>query len=353
MLGSILMTLFALPATSAGAAQPAVRHATGPSPTIVVWTDQRDDLFSRGDHMSVFYRTDVDGYVTIMRVDTDGRLRILFPRRPGDDNFARGGTAHRVPGRTNEFTLRVEEYPGEGFLFAVVTLDATAPPVVGHSDRWDYVALGVPARLTDDPYAVFAGVLATLMPPDYRAYAYDVLPYSVEEHHGYPRFLCYQCHAYVSPAIWNPYAHSCIRVRIVDRGWPYPFGAVAGTDVIVAEPVGQPRYGFEPRGPEAAKPEPGARRPASTTGRRVVPPAATAPRRAAPATPPRATPTAPGKQGSATRTRRLPAPKVAPATPAAKASSGRPRREQKATASKPRRDGSTHTPVRKRPSGGH
>jgi Domain of unknown function (DUF4384) len=239
----------------------------------VVWTNGGNDPFTRGDKMTVRYRTDVDGYVTIMRVDTDGRLRVLFPLRPADDNFARGGVPHRVPGRVADQTLRVEEYPGEGFLFALVTLDPVAFPRRGPDGDWDYAALGIPARITGDPYAVFAGLLAVLVPDGYLGYAHDVVPYFVEEQHGYPRFMCYQCHAYVSPAVWDPYAHSCIRWHVVDAGFPYPFAGRPGTDVVIAAPLPRPRYVVEPLHPEPAAP----RVPRAAEGRRPTSVATPAP----------------------------------------------------------------------------
>lgn len=262
-----------------------------PSPRIVVWTDAGSDPITRGATMTVRYRTDVDGYVTIMRVDTDGRLRVLFPRRPDDDNFARGGIEHRVPGRGEDYTLRVEEYPGEGFLFALVTLDPLEFPRLESGVDFDYAALGVPARITSDPYAIYAGMLAALLPEGYLGYAQDAVPYFVEDQHGYPRFVCYQCHAYVSPAVWDPYAHTCIRWRVVDAGWPYPFANLPGSDVVIAAPL-PPRFVVEPRKPgDVAPAGPTARAPRGADGRR--PSTATAP------APPRRIPVPAARPGTA------------------------------------------------------
>ena len=234
MTRSILLVALAIGAVPPGRGLPARAES---SPRIVVWTDAGNDPLTRGETMTVRYRTDVDGYVTIMRVDTDGRLRVLFPRQPDDDNFARGGVEHRVPGRGGDYTLRVEEYPGEGFLFALVTLDPLEFPRLESGADFDYAALGVPSRITSDPYAIFAGILAGILPEGYLGYAQDAVPYFVEDQHGYPRFVCYQCHAYVSPAVWDPYAHSCVRWRVVDAGWPYPFAGVPGSDVGIAAPL--------------------------------------------------------------------------------------------------------------------
>lgn len=264
------------------------------SPTVAVWTNRDDGVFQRGDRMTVFVRTDVDAYVTVFRLDADGHARVLFPARPFDDSFVRGGTAHALGTARRGFTLSVQEYPGEGFLFAIVTLDPIALSAFARGGEWDYAALGLDHRITGDPYVLFGDLLATLIPETYPDYAYAVAPYSVGARHDYPRFLCYQCHAYVSPAVWNPYAHSCIRVRAPEAlWWRYPFGAYGGT-VVVAPPrplpagtiVAAPARGEPPR---AVRPP--ARRPAPTTpapkvtaaGRRPASPASGADRRPAPA----------------------------------------------------------------------
>ena len=59
-------------------------------PRIAVWVN-RDDPYQRGDGARVYFKSDGDAYVTVIRIDTDGRMRVLFPIDPWEDNFARGG----------------------------------------------------------------------------------------------------------------------------------------------------------------------------------------------------------------------------------------------------------------------
>src|SRR6266705_1793288 len=63
---------------------------------IEVWTNRGDDPYAAGQAVRVYFRVDQDAYVTILRVDTDGRVRVLFPREPWEDNFARGGRDYEV-----------------------------------------------------------------------------------------------------------------------------------------------------------------------------------------------------------------------------------------------------------------
>jgi len=262
----LLPTALALPGVADAVAQqgPAGVSAPEHSPRIALWTNRRDDLFQRGDPMTVFLRTDVDAYVTLLRVDADGGVRVLFPRGPFDDAFVRGGADVRVSGPRAEYTLRVDEYPGEGFLFALVTLDPIGFAAFSRGREWDYAALGLPARVTDDPYVLFSAVLAALVPETYEEYGYVVAPYYVDEQHGYPKFLCYQCHAYVSPAIWDPYAHTCIRVRVAEPvWWRYPGDYYGGVAVVPPARALPPRYVVETRPP----PSTGPRDRATPTGR--------------------------------------------------------------------------------------
>jgi hypothetical protein len=274
-----------------------------PSPQVTIWTNCQDDVFERGDRMTVFVRADVDAYVTVFRVNTDGQARVLFPVHPSDDNYVRGAAAHALPGTRAGYTLRVQEYPGEGFLFAVVTLDPIAFRPFTRGPEWDYDALGLASRVTGDPYVLFDDLLAALVPESYPDYAWAVTPYYVGARHDYPRFLCYQCHAYVSPAVWDPYAHSCIRIGVPEPLWRrYPFEAYGGT-VVVGPPTRlAPGFVVRPRAP-AATPgprsggtpvagTPAGRRPAPVAMappvRRTIEPPDTGhrPERVAPATPP-------------------------------------------------------------------
>src|SRR5439155_1535274 len=89
--------------------------------------------YTRGERVRLYFKIDQDAYVTIFRVDTDGRVRVLFPRDPWEDNFARGGRELEVDGRalgSDAFTI--DDYPGVGYLFAV----ASAEPIVPAPTRW-------------------------------------------------------------------------------------------------------------------------------------------------------------------------------------------------------------------------
>jgi hypothetical protein len=330
------------------AAQPGTAGLETAAPGIALWTNHDDEVFARGDVMTVYLRTDVDAFVSVFHVDADGIVRVLFPRTPFEDTFATAGRVFAVPGAHPDYTLRVDEYPGEGFLFGLVTLDPIAFRAFSRDGAWDYAALGLPARVTDDPYVLFSALLAALVPEHYEAYGYAVTPYYVDGPQAYPRFLCYQCHAYVPPTVWDPYAHSCIRVRVHEPAWwRYPGEWYGGTAVVAPPRALPPRYVVEPRPPAVIvgqlDPRPSAR-PATAGGRRPAPAVSEPTRRGQPTAPARAAPrsTAKGRDVAAV-----------PATP--KPSDARPASRRDAPAAAPGRSsgttGKARNPVTRGPRG--
>lgn len=231
-----------------------------------------DEVLRRGERVKVHFRTEVDAYVTIMRVDTDGRVRVLFPRDPWDDNYARGDRNYSVEAQGNHAFV-VEDYPGQGYLFGIASADPFDYRAYVRGDHWDYRVIAGGGRIEGDPYAALSDLIDHILPPSYVAYSYDVLPYYVEERYDYPRFLCYECHGYAAFPYWDPYQNSCVRFRIViyDDPFYYPVRQYGGTQVVYERPVRPvPRYVFKDRTPTDAYVVRERQRPADETGRRRI-----------------------------------------------------------------------------------
>src|SRR2546426_11235869 len=67
-------------------------------PPVKVWLNH-DNYFQRGDNARVNVRLADDGYLLVLRADAEGRVRVLFPLDPSNDNFARGHETIEVRGR--------------------------------------------------------------------------------------------------------------------------------------------------------------------------------------------------------------------------------------------------------------
>jgi hypothetical protein len=189
------------------------------TPGIRVWTSG-DDLFHRGDRVQLYYRTERDAYVTIFRVDTDGRVQVLFPRQPDDENYGYGGATYSVSNYDRSSAFYVDDYNGVGYIYAVASsapFDYSAVEVDG---RWDLRSVS-DGRIHGDPLTSMEEVSAQLMPQEFEDYDTHLLPYYVEQRYDYPRFVCYDCHTYTPWAYWDPYLAWCRRYTMVVYNDPY------------------------------------------------------------------------------------------------------------------------------------
>jgi hypothetical protein len=255
MLSALTLALAALTATAAPAPATApndliarwVRASSTDRPRINIWLN-RDDVYNRGDRARVYFKSDRDAYVTIVRIDTDGRMRVLFPIDPWEDNFARGGKTFEVLGRDRDEAFRIDDYPGVGYIFAIASQDPFSYDDIVRGDHWDYHTIS-DGRVRGDPYVVLGDLAEKIAQED--DYDYDVSEYYVEKHYDYPRFVCYDCHTYTSWRAWDPYSAYCSRFRIVvyDDWYYYPYRRYGGGGVIVRPYRPGPRYTFKDADP--------------------------------------------------------------------------------------------------------
>lgn len=218
-------------------------------PHVEVWTNRGDDPYHTGQNARVFLRAERDAYVTVFRVDTDGRVRVLFPREPWEDGFVRGGRQFEIEGR-DEGGFDIDDYPGVGYVFAVAAPDPFDYGPIMNGDHWDYRAIA-DGRVRGDPYVALTDLAQRIVPDQNDDWDYDIAPYYVERRYDYPRFLCYDCHSYASYRYWNPYSYSCVRFRIVvfDDPYYYPYRYYGGTRVVFTRPFRpEPRFIFKDRG---------------------------------------------------------------------------------------------------------
>src|SRR5438128_10133612 len=114
--GTMLAQLAAL-SLLASSGQPVGWPDASSRTRIEVWTNRGDDAYASGQGARVFFRTEADAYVTVLRVDTDGRVRVLFPLEPWDDNFARGGREYEVPGGCGRDARSIDDSRDVDYIF--------------------------------------------------------------------------------------------------------------------------------------------------------------------------------------------------------------------------------------------
>jgi hypothetical protein len=239
----------ALPANHAGGEFPALRPIWGKQsiverdPYVQLWLSG-DNLFKRGQGADVYYRTDEDAYVLIIRIDTDGRMEMLSPDHPNGYQFARGGETYHVSGSPHQ-SFRIDDDPGLGYVFAIASWDPFEFDRVALSRYGGYRFSGY--RVHGDPFVTVQELADQLVNNRYPYYALSHLVYYVERRVEYPRFLCYDCHGYRSYASWNPYAYRCLNFRVViyDDPYYYPYRYGRGSRVVYVRDTRRPRYEFK------------------------------------------------------------------------------------------------------------
>ncbi|KPJ96282.1 MAG: hypothetical protein AMS18_01065 [Gemmatimonas sp. SG8_17] len=242
-------------AASPGSHAAPVMHRVPEGPYVELWTS--GELFHPGDRVHVWVRPAEDAHVMVFRVDTDGRVRVLYPRYPWHDNFIAGGERVEVWNPSDgddSYAFVVDDDPGTGYLFAVASRVPFEFDAFALGDHWDYRHIAYYGRVTGDPYVTLTHLVDQMVPATaYDAYSYDVSPYHVGQRYDYPRFLCYDCHAYMPYRSWNPYQHACVKFRIEIHEAPYyyPARVYAETRVAYTRPrTVDPRFVFKDRGPE-------------------------------------------------------------------------------------------------------
>src|SRR5580765_2634580 len=81
------------------------------------------DQYSAGDKARVYVRSEQDGYLVVLHADPAGRVRVLFPLDPSDDDFIRGGKKFEIRGRNNRDAFQIDGTEGSGLVIAAVSPD--------------------------------------------------------------------------------------------------------------------------------------------------------------------------------------------------------------------------------------
>ncbi len=241
-----------------------------------IWTDRRRDaVYHPGESVQIRFRTNDDAYVCIYNIDTEGRLRVLYPTHPGDDGFVPGGRVLGLPAPDAGFDFVASGPPGIELLEIVASRQPLYSPWsddVGQyddvyyegddydddyhgdeshadaADDHDWAAWSEPEDwyeldslieieegdeyaaawsvhgllIAGDPFIAIHRVNRRLLPSDHAArdYATDYASFHIGRRHSYPRYVCGDCHGRWHG--YDPYHDRCgvfsVRVNV---GWRY------------------------------------------------------------------------------------------------------------------------------------
>lgn len=159
-----------------------------------------DGYYDQGDRAKVRVRLADDGYLLVLRADVDGRVRVLFPLDPGDDDFVRGGKDYELRGRGDRETFYVDDRDGTGTVLAARSASPFRYDRFVRGDHWDYRVLD-DEQIRDDPEAGLLDLVTAMS--DSTHFDYDVVSYTVGDggrrpYAGYYGAPCYGCWGYGS-----------------------------------------------------------------------------------------------------------------------------------------------------------
>jgi hypothetical protein len=232
-------------------AEPEVRIAqTAPLIELRVSTE----IKNRGERMQVRFTTSQNVFVAILRFDTDGRVRMLYPEKPWHNSYVEAGRVHEVRnpvcGQAG-CAFVIDDYPGQGYIFAIASMSPLDLEKFANGDYWSYSTIAHRGRVTGDPFVAISGLMRRVIPESTDGEAsFDVQPYHVGRQFEYPRFLCYECHTFVRYPAWDPYQQSCTRFQVVRYDEPAyePFSAYGDARIVLERPRAlEPRFVFEDR----------------------------------------------------------------------------------------------------------
>ena len=170
---SALMLFAAVLGIPIGAPAPAAVRQDDPA--IRIWLSD-DGRYQRGDRAKVQVKAREDGYLLVLNVDPDGRLRVLFPLEPSDDALIRGGKKYEIIGRGGREAFTVDQR-GRGTVYAAISRDPFRFESYVAGEHWDYAALDA-VRISDKPESDLNQFVRKIARTDFD---YDILGYDVYE----------------------------------------------------------------------------------------------------------------------------------------------------------------------------
>ena len=190
---------------------------------VAVWTDRAaDEVYRKGETMTMGFQTNADAYAVVYRIDTEGRVTVLWPRSRMDDGFVFGGHEYGLPVQGGP-ALRAAQAEGEGFVEVIVSrypFDLRALQLDFHHEP---VAEPVDFRVVGDPFLAINEVnfAITGLENAEDHVVTNFASYYVHREVDHPRYLCGQCHFDDGPQ-YDPYRDTCslnINVRLPLEQW--------------------------------------------------------------------------------------------------------------------------------------
>ena len=183
---------------------------------VEIWTDGEE--YYSGDNIRISFQADENCYVAIYNIDTRGRVNLLFPDSPAEDNWIEGNRIYRLPAGYDDYQLTVHGPEGIEFLHIIASRHPFPIP--------DWFG-GSGLVCDDDPYDFIDYIDAVYFACEGNcAQAFDLTSFTVNEWNDYyfrPVYRHHHHHYHYPDWDWWYYGGVYI---------DYPFGATIYIDGI-------------------------------------------------------------------------------------------------------------------------
>lgn len=149
-------------------------------PPVRIWLSD-DGHLHPGDRVKVRVQSRSDGYLVVIHVDPDNRVRVLFPLEPRGDAFIRGGQRMEIRGRGGREAFTVDGKTGRGEVYAAVSRDPYQFDRYVVDGHWDLRALD--SVLSSDDVEADLNDFVRAAARD--GFDYDLVQYGVSPHLAY------------------------------------------------------------------------------------------------------------------------------------------------------------------------
>jgi hypothetical protein len=209
-------------------------------PPVKVWLNH-DNYFQRGDNARVNVRLADDGYLLVLRADADGRVRVLFPLDPSDDNFMRGHETIEVRGRGDREAFYVDDREGSGLVLAARSTTPFKFDEFVRGDHWDYRVLDA-RQAGDDKEAALLDMLQRMTAEG--RFDYDAVTYVVASARAYYDSY-YPHYTMVNFGYGWPYRHRYYGYGLYSTCYdPFFYDPFLCSSSIFYQPYGYGYYGY-------------------------------------------------------------------------------------------------------------
>ena len=156
-------------------------------PPLRIWLSQ-DGTYAYPDRAKVYVKSANAGYLIVLRADSEGRVRVLFPLDPGDNQRIDGGRKYELKGRGGRETFVADDTAGHGTVLAALSDSPFLIDRFARDGHWDLAALSAARDAADDAEATLRGLVDQMNPTGDKS-TYAVATYLVSARYARGQYI--------------------------------------------------------------------------------------------------------------------------------------------------------------------